>query len=287
MRWRPEAPTGTTAGNPVILFRVNWSNREGLGGGAGLGSEGASITVRRGERSHRDDMKEKTSTRRARRIAARIERELRALPALNAVTARRVRRRYSRILRQTDPEFVLSLAKAILNSTERRWLAYELIRNHDAAFRSLSEDELEELGRGINSWESVDTFARTLAGPAWLNGQVTDRLIRKWARSEDLWWRRAALVSTVALNVRSHGGTGDVARTLDVCRLLVRNRQDMVVKAMSWALRELVVHDRSAVERFLTQHEAVLAARVKREVRNKLRTGVKTPRSKGKRQAKG
>jgi 3-methyladenine DNA glycosylase AlkD len=233
------------------------------------------------------EMNESRSVGRARRMAARIERELRALPALNAVTARSVRRRYSRTLRQSEPDFVLSVAKAILDSTGRRWLAYELIRYHDGAFRSLTEDTLEELGRGINSWESVDTFARTLAGPAWLKGQVTDRLIRKWARSEDFWWRRAALVSTVALNVRSRGGTGDVARTLDVCRLLVRDREDMVVKAMSWALRELVVHDRSAVERFLTKHETVLAARVKREVRNKLRTGLKTPRSKGTRQANG
>jgi 3-methyladenine DNA glycosylase AlkD len=51
----------------------------------------------------------------------------------------------------------------------------------------------------------------------------------------------------------------------------------MVVKALSWALRELVVHDPAAVEAFLAQHEAVLAARVEREVRNKLETGLKNP----------
>jgi hypothetical protein len=52
----------------------------------------------------------------------------------------------------------------------------------------------------------------------------------------------------------------------------------MVVKAMSWALRELIPVDRRAVERFLKRHDAVLAARVKREVRNKLTTGLKNPR---------
>jgi 3-methyladenine DNA glycosylase AlkD len=50
----------------------------------------------------------------------------------------------------------------------------------------------------------------------------------------------------------------------------------MVVKAMSWALRMLVAWDRAAVETFLARHEDRLAARVKREVRTKLRTGKKT-----------
>ncbi|MEA3325921.1 MAG: DNA alkylation repair protein [Chloroflexota bacterium] len=131
----------------------------------------------------------------------------------------------------------------------------------------------------MNSWWSVDSFARTLAGPAWLRGQVSDGLIHKWAHSEDRWWRRAALVSTVALNMRSHGGMGDIPRTLEVCRLLVDDHDDMVVKAMSWTLRELVVHDPGAVSGFLGENEDVLAARVKREVRNKLTTGLKNPRS--------
>ena len=49
-------------------------------------------------------------------------------------------------------------------------------------------------------------------------------------------------------------------------------------KALSWALRELVVHDPDAVREFLEEHEDALAARVKREVRNKLTTGLKNPR---------
>ena len=62
--------------------------------------------------------------------------------------------------------------------------------------------------------------------------------------------------------------------------MLVDDHEDMVVKAMSWALRELVVHDPDAVRAFLQEHENILAARVKREVRNKLTTGLKNPRRK-------
>ena len=213
-------------------------------------------------------------------IASQIEAEIRALPVRNAATARTVRRQYSRKLRQADPVFVLNVAKDLIEKYDQCWLAYELIRNHKATFQKIGQAELEEFGQGINSWDTVDAFARILAGPAWLNGQVSDDLIGEWANSADLWWRRAALVSTVALNMRSQGGQGDVARTLTICGLLGADHEDMVAKAMSWALRELVVHDAEAVEAFLTEHEADLPARVKREVRNKLTTGLKNPKRK-------
>jgi len=220
----------------------------------------------------------------ARSIASEMVAEIRALPVPNTPNQRAVRRKTSRRLKQASPEFVLEVARELFENHGQRWLAYELIQGHEAAFQSVGASELEELGRGIDSWGTVDSFARTLAGPAWLHEQVPDELIHRWAHSEDHWWRRAALVSTVALNVRSHGGTGDVPRTLKVCRLLVEDHDDMVVKAMSWALRELVPHDPEALREFLRKHEDVLAARVKREVRNKLTTGLKNPRSKGRSQ---
>jgi len=59
---------------------------------------------------------------------------------------------------------------------------------------------------------------------------------------------------------------------------LAADYDDMVVKALSWALRELVPHDPHAVQAFLDEHAKVLAAQVKREVGNKLRTGLKNPK---------
>ena len=115
----------------------------------------------------------------------------------------------------------------------------------------------------------------------WLHRQISDQLVLKWAKSNDRWWRRAALVSTVALNMRSQGGQGDVPQTLNICRELAGDQDDMVAKALSWALRALVIHDAEAVQEFLDEHDRVLAARVKREVKNKLRTGLKYPGKKG------
>lgn len=162
-----------------------------------------------------------------------------------------------------------------------RWAAVTLLTSHPTAFRCVRWRSLEKLGNQMGNWGDVDTFA-SLAGPAWRSGQISDWRVHRWARSQNRWWRRAALVCTVCLNRRSVGGEGDTRRTLAVAELLVSDRDDMVVKGMSWALRELIPVDRPAVERFLRKHDDVLAARVKREVRNKLTTGLKNPRSKGK-----
>jgi hypothetical protein len=123
----------------------------------------------------------------------------------------------------------------------------------------------------------VDQFGILVAGPAWRAGRLDEGTLHAWARRADRWWRRAALVASVPLNTRSQGGRGDTPRTLAVCEMLVEDRDDLVVKALSWALRALVAHDPHAVEAFLASHEAVLAARVKREVRAKLATGRKNP----------
>jgi 3-methyladenine DNA glycosylase AlkD len=134
------------------------------------------------------------------------------------------------------------------------------------------------LGQGIDNWAAVDTFACYLSGPSWREGQVSDALIQCWARSQDRWWRRAAVVSTVALNNKARGGRGDTSRTLMICEMLHADYDDMVVKALSWALRELSKREPEAVRKFLRYHGNKLAPRVTREVNNKLKTGLKNPR---------
>jgi 3-methyladenine DNA glycosylase AlkD len=60
--------------------------------------------------------------------------------------------------------------------------------------------------------------------------------------------------------------------------MLAADREPMVQKALSWALRELVEHDAHAVTAFVDAHERALSGLVKREVRHKLDTGLKNPR---------
>jgi 3-methyladenine DNA glycosylase AlkD len=213
-------------------------------------------------------------------VAAEIVVRLRALPNGKTATIRALRREYSKRLAKESPEVVRGAALILLRQPEflYRFVAYELVTHHRATLQSLTGKDLEHFGKGIASWEAVDTFASYVSGPAWREKQVPDRVIHGWARSADRWWRRAALVSTVPLNNKARGGRGDTERTLAVCGLLVSDPDDMVVKALSWALRELAKRDPAVVRAFLKEHDAVLAKRVVREVTNKLKTRLKNPK---------
>jgi 3-methyladenine DNA glycosylase AlkD len=208
------------------------------------------------------------------------------LAAVSALTdrstpgVRRLRRDYSRRLRTLSGDFVRTVALAVAEAGMAAALhvACELIAEHRAAFAGLKAKDLKRLGAGLADWGSVDLFGCTVAGQAWREGILSDATVLKWAKSADRWRRRLALVATVPLNSRARGGTGDAARTLKVCQTLVDDRDDMVIKALSWALRELVKRDPKAVITFLNRFGARVAARVRREVRSKLKTGLKNPR---------
>ena len=211
-------------------------------------------------------------------LADGIFRRICAREVPNTPNIRQIRKGYTEALRQADAELVLNVARALLTRGEHRWVAYELVHHHRAAMHRIGEPELEEFGRGIDSRWTVDAFSLELSGPAWRERQVEDGLIECWARSPDRWWRRVALVSTVALNARACGGRGDVPRTLFVCRILVKDADNMVAKALSWALRELIPYERQAVQSFLDSNREAIPRRVLREVMNKLSLGLKNPR---------
>jgi len=213
----------------------------------------------------------------ARKLVRETLADIAALKVRNVPALRGVRRGLSAKLRQADPADVKAVALGLAKAG-RKWLGYEIINQHQAALKSVTISEIEALGEGMASWEEVDSFGVLLSGAAWLYGAISDAEVKRWAKSKDLWWRRAALVSTVALNAKSRGGKGDTKRTLLICEMLVSDREDMIVKAMSWGLRSLVPWDAKAVRGFLAEHDEALAARVKREVDNKLRTGLKTPK---------
>jgi 3-methyladenine DNA glycosylase AlkD len=202
--------------------------------------------------------------------------DLQALDSANTPAIRRLRRARSSAWRARSPDFIAAVALELSRRRAFRWVGYELIRFHRPAFAAIDERLIAALAVGLDSWGAVDAFARILAGPAWAQGLITDRLPEAWSRSPDRWLRRAALVSTVALNMPADGGRGDTARTLAICARLASDRDDMVVKALSWALRVLAAHDPGAVTSFLAGPP--LAARVRREVTHKLRTGRKSGR---------
>lgn len=161
-------------------------------------------------------------------------------------------------------------------------LAFELFRAAPKAVPLLTAAQIDRYLPYLHDWNTTDCFASFISGVAWREGTLTDAHIRAWTASPNLWIRRAALVSTVPLNLNARGAKnpqGEAKKTLAVCAALVADHEDMIVKALSWALRTLAGKDEESVRAFVAKHQSKLAARVLRETGNKLTTGLKNPKS--------
>jgi len=201
-----------------------------------------------------------------------VLRRIHASTPRNTPGIRAVRREISKELKGQPGPAVIALAQELVRSGDSngRWVGYELVQHHPEAMKRITGADVERLAEGLADWGGVDSFGCFISGPAWREARIDDARVHRWARSKDRWKRRAALVSTVPLNVPARGGHGDPERTLSVCELLLDDRDDMVVKALSWALRALAAQDPDSVAEFMETHEGRLPARVKREVAKRL-----------------
>ncbi len=100
----------------------------------------------------------------------------------------------------------------------------------------------------INNWDLIDVTAPHIAGAHLAN--ATDRsLLDQWARSNNLWSRRIAMLSTFHLIQRNQ-----FTDALRIAELLVDDTHDLIQKAVGWMVREIGKRDRACAENFLKKH---------------------------------
>lgn len=180
-------------------------------------------------------------------------------------------------IKNWPPEKLVQFSKELVATRifECNQLAFELLSKNKNALQLIKLNDLKELGKNMDNWATTDSFSVMISGWAWRENQIADPDVIHWLETGDLWWRRAAVVSTVALNLRSRGGKGDTARTLLICEKVIHDRDKLIVKALSWALRELSKSDKPAVERFMEKYKSEIAPLARREIYTKLETGRK------------
>lgn len=184
---------------------------------------------------------------------------------------------FSERYKHWDEQRWIALCKSLVacDVFECQVLSYEIIGRNKRLLNVLTYKDLMDLWRNLDNWASVDHFSVGIYGVLWGKGVVTDEHIEELLKSENFWDRRVAVVSTVALNLKSRGGKGDIPRTLAVCEKVVDDREDLIRKALSWALRELSKRDPQAVRNFIDTYRNRLAGLVIREVNHKLDFGTK------------
>lgn len=99
----------------------------------------------------------------------------------------------------------------------------------------------------INNWDLVDCSAEHIIG-AHLFAKDRKPLYRL-ARTRNLWERRIGIMSTFHFVRR-----GEFSDTLAIAEVLLRDREDLIHKAVGWMLREVGKRNLKAEESFLMKH---------------------------------
>jgi 3-methyladenine DNA glycosylase AlkD len=159
-------------------------------------------------------------------------------------------------------------------------------------FRRADEEMREALYRvylrrtdRINNWDLVDVTAPGVVGAYLLSRPRS--VLRRLARSANVWERRIAIISTFAF-LRA----GDHADSLALATMLLHDSHDLIHKAVGWTLREVGKHDERVLRQFLDRHSpsmprTMLRYAIERLPASARRTYLGRPRPSGRAGANG
>ena len=136
---------------------------------------------------------------------------------------------------------------------EHRFAALEiLVFQFEAGGESAKEklfDFYLKLTRYINNWDLVDTSAPYIVGEHLATRPR--KILYRLAKSSNVWERRIAIVATAAFIKR-----GDLKDTFGIAAVLLKDRHDLIHKAVGWMLREAGKRSEPAMLNFLAQNYA-------------------------------
>jgi 3-methyladenine DNA glycosylase AlkD len=105
---------------------------------------------------------------------------------------------------------------------------------------------LRQLKAGqINNWDLIDVTGVRM-GRYLVDEKSALLTLKKLARSKNLWQRRMAVIFTFAFQK-----VGDPYPTLTMADLLLKDKHDLIHKAVGWALRELGKKDGPLLRNYL------------------------------------
>jgi 3-methyladenine DNA glycosylase AlkD len=99
----------------------------------------------------------------------------------------------------------------------------------------------------INNWDLVDVTCPHITGKHLIDKDRS--ILYKWAKSDDLWTKRIAMVSTFSF-IRQN----DLEDTFKIAEILLQDKHDLIHKAVGWMLREAGKRDLEKEEIFLKKY---------------------------------
>lgn len=145
---------------------------------------------------------------------------------------------------------------------EERYVAVELTGDRRArAWQTLDALPMyEELIVSGAWWDYVDLVAAQRIGGILKRENGMKKVLRRWAKDEDMWKRRTAILAQLTFKKET-----DVELLYDCIAPSIGSKEFFLRKAIGWALRQYARTDPDEVRRYVRDHEDELSGLTKRE----------------------
>lgn len=127
-------------------------------------------------------------------------------------------------------------------------LTYKYEKGSTEEKENIANFYLENLS-GANNWDIVDLSCYKILGSYLIDNPQKRYILYKLVNSSNLWEQRISIVSTFAF-IRSN----DFVDTLNISKILLKHKHDLIHKAVGWMLREVGKRDKQVLKNFLNQN---------------------------------
>ncbi len=167
---------------------------------------------------------------------------------INVPKTRKIAKKYSNKINLSESE------NLIYNKIHEIRLAGLLILVHqyqkaNKAVKKEIYDFYLKHSKQINNWDLVDLTAPRIVGDYLSDKSDKRNILYQLANSENLWQKRISIISTFAFIQDNQ-----LKDTLKISEILLKDKHDLIHKAVGWALREMGKKNKKVLISFLNKH---------------------------------
>jgi 3-methyladenine DNA glycosylase AlkD len=126
---------------------------------------------------------------------------------------------------------------------------------------------LERMLRESVNWDQVDEIAAHLVGAVLRKDDRALESLKRWAKDDNFWMRRAALLSQLLL---FREGVGDRALFYSLAGDMMEEKEFFIRKAIGWVLRDISRVEPEEVARFVAENRERMSGVTFREATRRL-----------------
>ncbi len=127
-------------------------------------------------------------------------------------------------------------------------LTYQYEKSDNERRKDIFDFYLNNLS-GCNNWDLVDLSCYKIVGEYVLRNKEKRKILYKLSKSKNLWQQRISIVSTYPMIKRK-----EFEDTLNISKLLLSHKHDLIHKAVGWMLREVGKQDMNVLRKFLNEN---------------------------------